>query len=158
MAFAQVVDYGSVDGATLGKDAAAKISFYGAAPVVQRATATTHTTTTSAPSSPPLSSFVTGSTRAVSAIDIDSNSDSDSMSSGTRGGSPVNSSVGGGATSGAGAISGSNSTNGSSSSSSAAAAADVEDTILIIPEMRWIGPKNLIMWPYVHLSRKASWK
>lgn len=45
MAFAQVIDYGAVDGATLGKDASAKISFYGATPVVQRATATTHTTT-----------------------------------------------------------------------------------------------------------------
>lgn len=45
MAFAQVVDFGSVDGATLGKDTAAKISFYGVTPVVQRATATTHTTT-----------------------------------------------------------------------------------------------------------------
>ena len=45
MAFAQVLDFGSVDGVTLGKDTAAKISFYGVTPVVQRATATTHTTT-----------------------------------------------------------------------------------------------------------------
>lgn len=45
MAFAQVVDFGATDGATLGKDASAKISFYGTSPVVQRATATTHTTT-----------------------------------------------------------------------------------------------------------------
>lgn len=45
MAFAQVVDFGSVDGATFGKDTSAKISFYGVTPVVQRATATTHTTT-----------------------------------------------------------------------------------------------------------------
>lgn len=36
MAFAQVVDYGSTDGATLGKSTSAKISFYGLAPIAQR--------------------------------------------------------------------------------------------------------------------------
>ena len=36
---------GNDDGTTLGINAADKISFYGVTPVVQRATATTHTTT-----------------------------------------------------------------------------------------------------------------
>lgn len=39
MAFAQVIDYGSTDGATLGKDSSAKISFYGVTPATQRAAA-----------------------------------------------------------------------------------------------------------------------
>jgi len=39
MAFAQVIDYGSADGATLGKDASAKISLYGVTPAAQRAAA-----------------------------------------------------------------------------------------------------------------------
>lgn len=39
------VTYNSPDGATMGKSASEKISFYGATPVVQRATAATHTTT-----------------------------------------------------------------------------------------------------------------
>lgn len=39
MAFAQVVDYGPVDGATFGKDTSAKISFYGVTPITQRASA-----------------------------------------------------------------------------------------------------------------------
>jgi hypothetical protein len=37
--------YNSPDGAQIGKSATEKIGFYGATPVVQRATATTHTTT-----------------------------------------------------------------------------------------------------------------
>lgn len=37
MPAAQVLDYGATDGATFGKDASAKISFYGKVPVVQRA-------------------------------------------------------------------------------------------------------------------------
>ena len=37
--------YNSPDGAQVGKSASEKIGFYGATPVVQRATATTHTTT-----------------------------------------------------------------------------------------------------------------
>lgn len=36
MAFAQVVDYGSTDGATFGKDTAAKVSLYGVTPIAQR--------------------------------------------------------------------------------------------------------------------------
>ena len=36
MAFAQVVDYGSADGATFGKDTSAKISLYGVTPIAQR--------------------------------------------------------------------------------------------------------------------------
>lgn len=36
MAFAQVIDYGATDGATFGKDASAKVSFYGKTPVIQR--------------------------------------------------------------------------------------------------------------------------
>lgn len=39
------VDYGSTDGCIIGLTATKKIGFYGATPVVQRATATTHTTT-----------------------------------------------------------------------------------------------------------------
>ncbi len=39
------IDYGSTDGCIIGKTAANKVGFYGATPVVQRATATTHTTT-----------------------------------------------------------------------------------------------------------------
>lgn len=36
MAFAQVVDYGSTDGATFGKDTSAKVSLYGVTPIAQR--------------------------------------------------------------------------------------------------------------------------
>lgn len=36
---------GSPDGAQFGSSASEKIGFYGATPIVQRATATTHTTT-----------------------------------------------------------------------------------------------------------------
>ena len=39
------VTYGSPDGAQIGGSASDKIGFYGATPVVQRATAATHTTT-----------------------------------------------------------------------------------------------------------------
>lgn len=39
------VSYNAPDGAQLGKAATDKVGFYGATPVVQRATATTHTTT-----------------------------------------------------------------------------------------------------------------
>lgn len=39
------IDYGSTDGCIIGLTAAKKVGFYGATPVVQRATATTHTTT-----------------------------------------------------------------------------------------------------------------
>lgn len=39
------VTYNSPAGAQLGQSASEKIGFYGATPVVQRATATTHTTT-----------------------------------------------------------------------------------------------------------------
>jgi hypothetical protein len=39
------VDYGSTDGSQHGGAASDKIGFYGSVPVVQRATATTHTTT-----------------------------------------------------------------------------------------------------------------
>jgi len=39
------IDYGSTDGCIIGATAAKKVGFYGATPVVQRATATTHTTT-----------------------------------------------------------------------------------------------------------------
>jgi hypothetical protein len=45
MATYERVDYGSADGSLMGGAAADKIGFYGAVPVVQRATATTHTTT-----------------------------------------------------------------------------------------------------------------
>lgn len=41
----EAIDYGSTDGCIIGKTAANKVGFYGATPVVQRATATTHTTT-----------------------------------------------------------------------------------------------------------------
>lgn len=36
MAFAQVIDYGTSDGATFGKSTSAKISFYGVTPIAQR--------------------------------------------------------------------------------------------------------------------------
>jgi hypothetical protein len=39
------VTYNGPDGAQIGKSASEKIGFYGATPVVQRATSTTHTTT-----------------------------------------------------------------------------------------------------------------
>lgn len=39
------VTYNSPDGAQIGSSASEKVGFYGATPVVQRATATTHTTT-----------------------------------------------------------------------------------------------------------------
>jgi hypothetical protein len=39
------VTYNSPDGAQIGQSATEKVGFYGATPVVQRATATTHTTT-----------------------------------------------------------------------------------------------------------------
>jgi len=39
------VTYNSADGAQIGSSATEKIGFYGATPVVQRATASTHTTT-----------------------------------------------------------------------------------------------------------------
>lgn len=39
------VTYNSPSGAQIGSSASEKIGFYGATPVVQRATATTHTTT-----------------------------------------------------------------------------------------------------------------
>ncbi len=39
------VTYGGPAGAQIGASASEKIGFYGATPVVQRATATTHTTT-----------------------------------------------------------------------------------------------------------------
>lgn len=45
MAFDKVLDIGAEGGSVFGKDASAKIGFYGTTPVVQRATATTHTTT-----------------------------------------------------------------------------------------------------------------
>ena len=45
MATYENVDYGSTDGCIIGQTAAKKVGFYGATPVVQRATATTHTTT-----------------------------------------------------------------------------------------------------------------
>jgi len=45
MATYERLDYGSPDGAQIGGAATDKVGFYGAAPVVQRATATTHTTT-----------------------------------------------------------------------------------------------------------------
>jgi hypothetical protein len=45
MAFDHVIDPGNEGGSVFGKDASTKIGFYGATPVVQRATATTHTTT-----------------------------------------------------------------------------------------------------------------
>jgi len=45
MATYERVDYGSDDGCQVGIAATDKIGFYGATPVVQRATASTHTTT-----------------------------------------------------------------------------------------------------------------
>ena len=45
MATYEQVTYNSPDGAQVGNSASEKIGFYGATPVVQRATATTHTTT-----------------------------------------------------------------------------------------------------------------
>lgn len=45
MATYEQVTYNSPDGAQIGNSASEKIGFYGATPVVQRATATTHTTT-----------------------------------------------------------------------------------------------------------------
>lgn len=45
MATYEQVTYNSPDGAQIGKSASEKVGFYGATPVVQRATATTHTTT-----------------------------------------------------------------------------------------------------------------
>jgi len=42
---AQQLDYGAAEGCTIGAAATNKIGFYGTTPVVQRATATTHTTT-----------------------------------------------------------------------------------------------------------------
>ena len=45
MATYEQVTYNSPDGAQIGNSASDKVGFYGATPVVQRATATTHTTT-----------------------------------------------------------------------------------------------------------------
>ncbi len=45
MATYERIDYGSDDGCQVGGAATDKVGFYGATPVVQRATATTHTTT-----------------------------------------------------------------------------------------------------------------
>lgn len=45
MATYERVDYGSDDGCQIGGAATDKVGFYGATPVVQRATASTHTTT-----------------------------------------------------------------------------------------------------------------
>jgi hypothetical protein len=45
MATYERIDYGSDDGCQMGVAATDKIGFYGATPVVQRATASTHTTT-----------------------------------------------------------------------------------------------------------------
>ena len=45
MAFDHVIDPGNEGGSVFGASASAKIGFYGATPVVQRATASTHTTT-----------------------------------------------------------------------------------------------------------------
>ncbi len=42
---AQQLDYGAAEGVIIGAAATNKVGFYGATPVVQRATATTHTTT-----------------------------------------------------------------------------------------------------------------
>lgn len=42
---AEQVTYNSPDGAIIGKSASEKLGFYGATPVVQRASATTHVTT-----------------------------------------------------------------------------------------------------------------
>lgn len=45
MATYERLDYGSDDGCQIGGAATDKVGFYGKTPVVQRATATTHTTT-----------------------------------------------------------------------------------------------------------------
>lgn len=45
MATYERLDYGSDDGCQIGGAATNKVGFYGATPVVQRATAATHTTT-----------------------------------------------------------------------------------------------------------------
>lgn len=45
MATYERLDYGSADGCQVGGAAADKVGFYGAVPVVQRATSTSHTTT-----------------------------------------------------------------------------------------------------------------
>lgn len=45
MAFDHVIDPGNEGGSVFGATASSKIGFYGATPVVQRATASTHTTT-----------------------------------------------------------------------------------------------------------------
>lgn len=45
MATYERCDYGSDDGCLIGGAATDKVGFYGTTPVVQRATATTHTTT-----------------------------------------------------------------------------------------------------------------
>ena len=45
MAFDHVIDPGNEGGSVFGATASSKIGFYGTTPVVQRATATTHTTT-----------------------------------------------------------------------------------------------------------------
>ena len=45
MATYEAVGYGSPDGLQVQQSASEKVGFYGATPVVQRATATTHTTT-----------------------------------------------------------------------------------------------------------------
>tara|TARA_R110000803_G_scaffold208968_1_gene278076 strand:+ start:485 stop:715 length:231 start_codon:yes stop_codon:yes gene_type:complete len=45
MASYEQVTYNGPDGAVMGKSASEKIGFYGTVPVVQRATASTHTTT-----------------------------------------------------------------------------------------------------------------
>jgi len=45
MATYERLDYGSDDGCQIGVAATDKVGFYGATPVVQRATASTHTTT-----------------------------------------------------------------------------------------------------------------
>jgi hypothetical protein len=42
---AQQLDYGDAEGTIIGATPSNKLGFYGATPVVQRATATTHTTT-----------------------------------------------------------------------------------------------------------------
>lgn len=45
MAFDHVIDPGNEGGSVFGATASSKIGFYGTTPVVQRATASTHTTT-----------------------------------------------------------------------------------------------------------------
>lgn len=45
MATYERLDYGSDDGCQIGTASTDKVGFYGATPVVQRATASTHTTT-----------------------------------------------------------------------------------------------------------------